>query len=180
MEEAVAAGVAIVLALIAGLAVRRRVGFVTVVDSSSMAPALAPGQHVLTRRLTSSRPPRRGDIVVVDSDELQRVIVKRVVGLPGEHVVIDGDGRVLVDRRILAEPYVVDPGGPSGTFDVEAGHLLLLGDNRVHSSDSRNWRRPYLPITKVRGRVIAPVSPRSLAEVESSPGSRRRGPAPAG
>lgn len=180
MEKAVAVGVAIVLALIVGLVVRRRVGFVTAVDSKSMAPTLAPGQHMLTRRLTSSRPLRRGDIVVVDSDELERVIVKRVVGLPGEHVVIDRDGRVLVDGRILAEPFVAHPGGPSGTFDVAAGHLLLLGDNRAQSSDGRNWRQPYLPITKVRGRVAAPVSPSSFAEVGSGPGSRRRGPARAG
>jgi hypothetical protein len=50
--------------------------------------------------------------------------------------------------------YVAHTGGPCGSYRVPPGHLLLLGDNRLCSNDSRHWQRPYLPLTAVRGTVI--------------------------
>lgn len=150
MEQAVVVASA-VLAVAIGLVVRRRLGFVTRVESASMGPTLAPGQQLLTRR--SGGPVRRGDITVVRSAELGRVIVKRVIGLPGEHVDVAA-GKVWVNGKRLPEPYVFQWGGRSGSFDVPAGHLLLLGDNRARSSDSRNWRQPYLPVSALRGTVL--------------------------
>lgn len=144
---------AVALAVCLGLSARHRFCFVTVVDSESMTPTLAPAQHVLTRRIVPSRPLRRGDIVVAESDEIGRTVVKRVIGLPGEHVVIGNAGDVVVDKQPLTEPYVVHTGGPRGTFDVPADHVLLLGDNRTRSHDSRSWQQPYLPVAAVRGRV---------------------------
>lgn len=147
-------GGTVLSALIAGLVVRRVVVFVTLVDSWSMAPALLPGRRVLTRRPATSRPVHRGDVVVVRSDELATIVVKRVVGLPGERVTVHPDGSVTVDGRALPEPYVVHRGGPSGTFEVTAGHLLLLGDNRAASHDARSWSTPGLPVSAVLGRVV--------------------------
>ena len=142
------------VALLLGRLIHSRLGFITVVESVSMAPALAPGQRLLARRPHAGRPLRRGDIVVVDSAELGRPIIKRVVGLPGEHININADGRVRVAGHDLVEPHVGHRGGPPGAFEVPAGHLLLLGDNRAHSSDARVWREPYLPISAVQGRII--------------------------
>jgi signal peptidase I len=150
-----AATAAVLGAAALGLLLRRLLVFVTEVESSSMAPTLAPGQRVLTRRLGRGGRVRRGDVLVVMSAELGRAVVKRVVGLPGERVEIDGDGRVRIEGTPLAEEYVKHPGGPSaGTFAVPEGHLLLLGDNRARSSDSRGWSRPFLPVAAVRGRVV--------------------------
>ena len=89
MDNVVVVGLAALLALAVGLAVRRWLVFLTTVESESMLPTLAPGQQLLTRRPATSRPLRRGDIVVVDSDELGRVIVKRVAGLPGDCLRLD-------------------------------------------------------------------------------------------
>lgn len=145
---------ALTVALAAGAIIRCCIASVTIVSSHSMTPTLLPGRRVLTRRLTTSRPLCRGDVVVVESDELARVVVKRVVGLGGEHVVVSPAGLITVDRTVLDEPYVVNACGPQGTFDIPAGHVLLLGDNRARSNDSRTWRTPCLPLTKVIGRVV--------------------------
>lgn len=168
MDQVLVLAAAVSTAVAVGLPLRR-LGFVTRVESWSMAPTLAPGRHLLTRRPGRSRTIRRGDVVVVDSEELGRAVVKRVVGLGGEHVVVSGSG-VEVDGRPVAEPYVVHPGGPTGSFDVPEGHLLLLGDNRARSSDSRSWRQPYLPLAAVRGTVL--LTPRCRAA--AAPGPARR------
>lgn len=126
--------------------------WLTRVASESMAPTLRPGQLVLTRSLRRTSPIRRGDLVVADSTELGRHVVKRVVGLPRERVAIRS-GVVTVDGVRLDEPYAT-PSFYQGDFDVPAGHYLLLGDNRDASSDARSWRQPYLPAERLVGRLI--------------------------
>ncbi|MFK5634499.1 MULTISPECIES: signal peptidase I [unclassified Ornithinimicrobium] len=172
MESLLVLAVPTVLALLVGRAIHRRLGFVTEVESVSMAPTLASGQRLLARRQRAARPLSRGDIVVVDSAELDRPIIKRVVGLPGEHIDVGADGLVQVAGHGLAEPYVVHGGGRPGAFDVPSGHLLLLGDNRARSSDARGWRMPYVPVSAVLGRVVphapsAPSTPRVRSRVPS-------------
>ncbi len=153
-ETLLAVVIAVLAAIVTSLVLRRRVGFLTKIDSISMAPGLVPGQRLLTRRLPEERQVQRGDIVVVRSEELGRMIVKRVVGLPGERVQIDDHGGVRIDGVPLVEPYVMHRGGPAGTFTVPEGNLLLLGDNRGESCDSRSWRQPFLPIGRVQSRVV--------------------------
>jgi signal peptidase I len=136
--------VALVLALSIAAAVTarglRRVIWVTRVTSWSMSPALRPGQLVMTRRFRPGGRLRRGDIVVADSAELGRRIVKRVAGLPGD--------RIRIDRPVTYR------GGPAADFLVPRDAVLLLGDNRAASSDSRSWAQPYLPIGSIRGRLL--------------------------
>lgn len=156
MERDLLTAAAVMTAAVAGgLAVRRWLLFVMVVDSVSMAPTLAPGRRVLTRRFRHKRRIRRGDVLVFTSPELGRMVVKRVLGLPGEQVVIEATGLIRVNGTPVPEPYVAKPCGPGGTFQVPPGHLLLLGDNRACSSDSRHWKWPYVPATAVRGTAIA-------------------------
>lgn len=146
--------IAVLLGVGTGLALRRRVGALTKVDSISMAPSLVPGQRLLARRLPEKGQVQRGDIVMVHSEELGRVIIKRIVGLPGERVRIDDHGGVRIDGVTLVESYVKYRGGPTGTFTVPEGSLLLLGDNRAESCDSRSWQQPFLPITCVQSKVV--------------------------
>lgn len=152
MDEVVKLGIAALLALAVGLAVRRWVVFLTTVEAESMLPTLVPGQKLLTRRPATSRPLRRGDIVVVDSDELHRVIVKRIAGLPGDAVRLDG----------------------TVNDEVPPGHLFLLGDNGARSSDGRSWRTPYVSVDRVLGRVI------SLRQTPASAAAPDRGSQPSG
>lgn len=143
----------VLAALLLALAVRRYVVFVTRVRSWSMHPTLRPGQWLWVRRVRRADQLRRGDIVVVDSAEVGRVIVKRAVGLPGDRVRIGPDGRVRLDDVAVDEPHAQVVPGTDRTYEVPAGHLLLLGDNRAHSSDSRAWRQPYVPVSSVLGRT---------------------------
>ena len=90
--------------------------------------------------------------------------IKRVIGLPGDHVVIDPLGRVRIDGRPLNEPYVrnycpVDSRGmgPCRTLDavVPSGHVLVLGDNRGNSWDGRFWPGGhFLPQSEIIGRAF--------------------------
>lgn len=155
MDGIITIGLAVLLAPAVGLAVRRWVVFLTTVESESMLPTLTPGQKVLTRRATTSRPLRHGDIVVVDSAELGRVIVKRVAGLPGDQLRLDGK-----------------------VHSVPTDHLFLVGDNRSRSSDSRSWRQPYISVDQVLGRAIElRRTPASAARPDR--GSRSSGRLPA-
>lgn len=125
--------------------------WLTRVRSHSMAPTLRDGQLVPTRSLRRGTP-ARGDLVVVDHARAGRRIIKRVVGLPGETVVLDG-GVVSVDGVPLPEPYA-GRSWFSGRFQVPAGHYFLLGDNRDASSDGRTWAQPYVARSEIVGRVV--------------------------
>jgi signal peptidase I len=161
MTVSILVAAAALAGVVAGLAVRRWVVAPARVESSSMEPTLRSGQRLVVRRRGTVEPVR-GDVVLVRSAEVGRVLVKRVIGLPGERIEIDGHGGVRVDGRTIHEPYVggVPRHGPqqardfARTFEVPKGHLLLLGDNRAASSDSRSWKEPYLPATAVVGRVV--------------------------
>ncbi|MFN3340285.1 MAG: signal peptidase I [Dietzia sp.] len=126
--------------------------WLTRVRSGSMEPTLRDGRLVLTRSLRRSTPIRRGDLVVVDHAEVVGRVLKRVVGLPGEHIGIDG-GAVGVDGVPLEEPYA-SSSYYRGDFHVPAGHYLLLGDNRDASSDGRTWRQPYVERSAITGRLV--------------------------
>jgi signal peptidase I len=115
-----------------------------------MTPCLRDGQLVLTVR--AWRAIRRGAVVAVDSREVGHRIVKRVAGLPGEHVRIDSGG-VWIDDELLPEPHA-SRATYRGTFDVPQGHYLLLGDNRAASSDSRSWRNPFVSREEIVGVLI--------------------------
>ena len=86
------------------------------------------------------RPPRLGEIIVFRfPGEPKRDFVKRVIGRPGDKVEIV-DGTVLVNDAVHREPYLREP----FTEDMSPRRMgqdeyFVMGDNRSHSNDSRNW-----------------------------------------
>ncbi|MGM9661559.1 MAG: signal peptidase I [Oscillospiraceae bacterium] len=107
-----------------------------VVHQTSMYPTLRDGDYIFIVKTGSYE---RGDIVVFSSEELgQENLVKRVIGLPGEHVQIFG-GSVYIDGELLQEPYLEAGLATEGDVDltVSEGCVFLLGDNRSVSIDSR-------------------------------------------
>jgi signal peptidase I len=110
---------------------------------------LAPGSGI-----------RRGDVVVlrvpVAVSGTNGIFVKRVIGLPGDHVACcDSRGRVTVNGRPLSESYLY-PGDPPSRITFSArlgpGQIWVLGDRRNISADSRTWAA--VPVSGVVGRVV--------------------------
>jgi signal peptidase I len=135
MRRTIGLGVAGLALVALGVLARRLARLEPVlVQGDSMRPTLRPGQRVAVGPL--DRPPRRGDLVVLQGPGLE--VVKRVVGLPGERVRLVA-GRLQVDGVAVAEPYLA--GGAGGDLDLRLGgdQYLVLGDNRAASTDGRDF-----------------------------------------
>ena len=117
---------------------RTRFGRFEVTDHS-MAPVLAPRDYLLTRLIRGGREPRRGNIVVFQAGD--RFLLKRVVGLPGETVKIEG-GVLLIDGTPFAEPWWSAATRPDGLWTVPADSWFVLGDNRADSANDSRSRGP--------------------------------------
>lgn len=171
--------------VIAGVALAmlvRLVAFqVYYVPSESMLPTLHVGDRVLVDKISHGwRELQRGDVVVFDAtdvwtgSESQALIAKRVIGLPGDHVVGAKSGRVFVNGLPADESYLASAKGMK-PFDVVVpdGRLWLLGDNRAASTDSSDFLSlpsgGSVPVNHVVGRVLAVVWPLGHAGILGSP-----------
>lgn len=128
--------------------------FMAYVPSSSMVPAIPKGSVALVTYLHGEKEVERGECVVFWSEEFSERLVKRVVGLPGEKVRIDGKGNIYINNEPLKEDYVenqyaVEP----RVFTVPEGCYLFLGDNRENSEDARFWENPYISNEDLIGKV---------------------------
>jgi signal peptidase I len=165
----IAVAVAFVLAFQAEVAKPYRI------PSSSMEPTLhcaKPGafcegrfdDRIIVNRLAYRLgEPERGQIVVFTSpraadrcgrQEGGATFVKRIVGLPGE-LVSERGGVLYINGERLVEPYLDSTrrGHASGSWPrVAPGHYFVLGDNRIHSCDSRAWGA--VPRSSLIGPVI--------------------------
>ena len=103
--------------------------------------------------------PERGDIVTFWSDELNKVLVKRVIGLPGDEISFSG-GYVYVNGEQLEEPYLMAQGVTEcdETFTVPEGCFFPLGDNRTGSFDARFWETPYIPVSAIQAKPFVVIS----------------------
>ena len=141
-------GLAVVLFLVINaLSARVRV------DGFSMMPTLQDGEFVLVNKMAYHiGSPTRGDIIVFQSTTERNLdLIKRVIGLPGDHIVIGG-GKVTINGQTLNEPYIAAAPNYPGEWKVPDGYWFVLGDNRNDSSDSHVWG--YLPIQNVIGKAL--------------------------
>lgn len=138
--------VALVVAL--PLAVRHRFEGVWI-PSTSMVPTLLVGDYVLMDKAAHWR--ARGDLVVfTDPSDANETLVKRIVGLGGEEIVVQGrDVYINCEPpadgcRPLAEPYAdftdeVRAAKDVGPVQIPPGAVFLMADNRNAGEDSRHW-----------------------------------------
>ncbi|MFN2186935.1 MAG: signal peptidase I, partial [Anaerolineae bacterium] len=141
-------------ALLIALLINVFVGQATRVEGQSMEPNLHSEQRLVVEKLSYRfHGPQRFDIVVVKMpDQGEELLIKRVIGLPGETVEIR-DGQVYVDGNLLEEPFIdasTHP-GRDGKITVPPLHIYVMGDNRDRSNDSRSFGP--VPIDNVIGRA---------------------------
>lgn len=119
------------------------------VKGRSMETTFHNGEYILTDKISYRFGlPKRGDVVVFRSPKNSDVdFIKRIIALPGERVKIAG-GRVLVNGELLDESIYLDPTAYTGAesflaenkeITVPDGRYFVMGDNRTHSSDSRDF-----------------------------------------
>ena len=121
------------------------VGVRTVVDGQSMEPTLQDGNNLIVDKLSYRfRDPKRYEIIVFPYTykyEENTYYIKRIIGLPGETVQVK-NGEVYIDGEILGEDYgaeaMEDAGIASEPIELGTDEYFVLGDNRNHSSDSRD------------------------------------------
>ncbi len=117
-------------------------GMSTNVVGASMEPALYNGQQIFVNRfLYVLFSPQRGDVVVFlpNGNENAHYYVKRVVAVPGDHLVIK-DGILYVNgvESEWVTGYISDPGIAENEITMESGEFFCIGDNPGNSEDSRS------------------------------------------
>ncbi|MFT4245670.1 MAG: signal peptidase I [Micrococcaceae bacterium] len=165
------------------------------IPSGSMEQTLNINDRILVDRIHKNKDIQRGDVVVFErpddwkpeipvqsnpvKDSLKTVgslvgvtakpgqdfLVKRVIGMPGDHVKTVGN-QISVNGKVISEPYLF-PGNNSSDipFDitVPAGQVWVLGDHRSNSADSRyhmdGANHGMVPLSDVQGKVVYKVYP---------------------
>jgi signal peptidase I len=172
----------LVVALVLAVGVRAYLVQMFYIPSGSMLPTLQVGERIVVDKVGYRIDGiHRGDIVVFRRPAGDTApyadLVKRVIGLPGE-TIGTADGRVTIDGRPLAEPWLPAPPPPtlpsplavpyslSRPYLVPAGEYFVMGDNRTDSEDSRYFGP--IPAGLIVGRMTFkawPLSPAAWAVV---------------
>lgn len=167
---------AILIAAVLALFVRTFVVQAYKIPSGSMKDTLLIGDHLLVNKFLYGthipftdikvlpiREPKRGDIIVFKYPENENLdYIKRVIGTPGDTVEVK-DKHVFVNHTALVEPYAVyrdmniqsrraGPRDNFGPVEVPEHKLLVMGDNRDRSFDSRFWG--FVDEAKVHGKAF--------------------------
>ncbi len=151
------------------------------VSGPSMEPTLIEDDRVVITPLFYK--PKHNDIIIVDSSKLDKLIVKRVIGIAGDTVDIDFETGIVsvngtpVDEQLYKPD---DEGNPPelkadhfvntlttenmGAFEtypinVPEGYIFVLGDNRNRSKDSKHSELGFVPEDEVVGKVIMRIYP---------------------
>jgi len=133
------------------------------VEGPSMQPTLTSGEYLWVNKATYYEinggfplgGPQRGDIAVLRPPNEDTDLIKRIIGLPGDHILIK-NGDVFINDQPLDEPYIHFTAGYSYPTDgkpltVPAGQYFVLGDNRSNSRDSHlGW---FVPAENLIGRA---------------------------
>ena len=160
VKEVISWVITIALAVVAALFIKNYVIINANIPSGSMENTIMTDDRLFGYRLAYNRSsPERGDIVIFKfPDNEEENYVKRVIGLPGELVVIQ-DAKIYIngsetplEENYLKEEWTVGTG--PYTFEVPENSFLVLGDNRNNSWDARYWDNTYVAKEKILGKAV--------------------------
>lgn len=145
MKEMISTGLYLLGVLCATYLVITFVGQRTDVEGVSMETTLSDGDNLIVDKISYRfRDPQRFDIIVFPFEYQENTYyIKRIIGLPGETVQIDEEGRIYINGEVLDEPYgkeVIRPeniGIAANPIVLGEDEYFVMGDNRNNSSDSR-------------------------------------------
>jgi signal peptidase I len=143
----------VVAAVVLASLINKFLFFNVYVPSGSMIPTINKWDRLLITKVYNYENIKRGDIIVFYSDEFNEMLIKRIIGLPGDHIEIN-NGLVNVNGKELVENYVKNNDEYSGIFDVPKDKFFFLGDNRSNSDDSRRWLNPYIDKSDIKGKAV--------------------------
>lgn len=144
------------------------------VDGRSMDPTFATGDYLIVDKLSNgAKTPERNSVVVFKyPKDTSKNFIKRIVGLPGETVIIKGDVVTIVNEEnpngfVIDNSYITHQSTGSYEEKLEENEYYVLGDNRAESFDSRFWG----PLEKkhIIGKPILRLFP--LNKIGASPGN---------
>lgn len=147
------------------------------VSGQSMFPNFHDKEYVLTNLITLRLGPiSRGDVIVFKAPpDPEKDFIKRVIGLPGDTVMVK-DGDVYVNGQLYDESSYLNPsvktfGGTflrdNDTITVPTDNYFVMGDNRPYSSDSREWG--FVPAQNVIGKSFFIYWPINRMQVITNP-----------
>ena len=164
-----------VVALVLAFSIRFFIAAPYLVQGASMDATFHSNNYLIIDRISYRfEEPQRGDVIVFRYPrDPSRSFIKRVIGLPGETVVMDGHSVRIIDDThpdgfIIDEPY-------AGANNMRENHLritidkneyFVLGDNRDESADSRIWG--LLPRENIIGRALVRLYP--FTDININPG----------
>lgn len=142
------------------------IGQRTVVDGHSMENTLFHGDNLLIDKVSYDfEEPERFDIIVFPHEigGEKKYYIKRIIGLPGEEIYIDSRGFIYINGKLLKERFgreiMESPGIASSPIVLKEGEYFVLGDNRNHSSDSRDSSVGLVQSDKIIGKAFFRIYP---------------------
>ena len=139
----------------------------TMVEGISMEPNFESGDYLLVSKqaYANGKAPKRGDVVVFvshqkDEDGKYKKLIKRVIAIPGDMVCVEG-GRVYINGKEISDEYTKDgiTNGEVAPVTVPEGSVFCLGDNRLHSTDSRFLEIGFVREETIEGNAFFRVYP---------------------
>lgn len=127
------------------------------VKSISMEPTVKTNEIILSNRLAYKIiPPKRGDIITYKDPVTSMVLLKRIIGLPGDEIsFVDGyvfiNGIICDESEYLKEEIETNS---NKSFSVPNNSYFVMGDNRENSIDSRYFENPYIEDKMIIGKMI--------------------------
>lgn len=134
-----------------------KVVFILRVPSSSMEPTMNINEEFITKRVSEDDKITYG-IYGFYSEEEDTMMVKRIVGLPGD-IVEFVDGKMYRNGESIEESYILYDSFFNAKFEVPEDSYLMLGDNRADSFDARYWTQQYIARKDIVGKVLFRVRP---------------------
>lgn len=159
----------VVVALIFALLVRKFLFSPIIVEGPSMQPTLFSQDQMIVNKFSYYfKEPERFDIVVFHASE-QKDFIKRVIGLPGEHVKVEDDV-LYIDGEPIEQPFLPNVSATHEFYHVNTadfslenlkgnyetipeGYIFVLGDNRHNSTDSRHEDVGLVPLDQIVGKT---------------------------